>query len=226
MLPVRKIGRGYGSLRAAHPSEKMGRIIQLESALERDFCCILEFEYSISSFVEQPVTIEYELDGVKKRYTPDFLVKYIDDQSPVLVEIKYRVDIRKNWAELKPKFRAAKEYAATQGWKFLIYTDKEIQNPYLKNIKFLLRFRKPLPPACTQYYLLLLEALNILNEATLEKLVEAVISDVSRQVTLLPVLWHLISQEMIGCDLSQPLTMQSLVWTVDESFSLPGYDKN
>jgi hypothetical protein len=226
MLPVRKIGMGYGSLRAAHPSEKMGRIIQLESALERDFCCILEFEYSISAFVEQPVTIEYELDGIKRRYTPDFLVKYIDDQPPVLVEIKYRADLRNNWAELKHKFRAAKEYATTQGWKFRIYTDREIQNPYLKNVKFLLRFRKQLPAVYIQYQLLLLKTLIALNETTLEKLVQTVFSDVSRQTALLPVLWYLISRELIGCDLSQPLTMQSLVWTVDEPSFLPGYEKD
>jgi hypothetical protein len=216
MEPVRKIARSHRSLRAFHPSAKTGKLIQLESALERDFCCLLEFGLEITSYVEQPVTIEYLLAERRHKYTPDFLVRYLDERPAVLVEVKYRADLRANWAEYKPKFRAAKQYAATKGWVFKLYTDEEIKTPYLRNVKFLLRFRsfhQPPRPESTQ---LLLNLLAQQDESTPEMLLRTAFPDAARQAELLPILWQLVSNGLVGCNLFQPLTMNSPLWHLDE----------
>lgn len=220
MLPVRKIGRSHSSLRAVHPSTKTGRLIQLESALERDFCCLLEFAPDITNYLEQPLTIEYELEGRTRRYTPDFLVHYVNERPSVLAEIKYKVDLQTNWAQLKHKFRAAKCYAAAAGWEFRVYTEVEIQTPYLLNAKLLLRFKDPHFPVCSEYRQLLLELVAKLNESTPAELVLTASPDADIQAKLLPVLWHLVSRGLIGCNLFQSLTMQSQVWSTTHPSSL------
>lgn len=217
VLPVRKIGRSRSSLRAVHPSAKTGQLVHLESALERDFCCLLEFGPDVVRYVEQPVTIEYNSEGRARRYTPDFLIFYEGEKPAVLAEIKYRVDLRKNWIQLKPKFRAAQHYAADKGWEFRLYTELEIQTPYLQNVKLLLRFKDPFLPVLPEYCQLLLETLSQLNTATPAELILVVFSDIERRAKLLSVLWHLISRGLIGCDLFQPLTMQSKIWSMDSS---------
>lgn len=223
MRPVRKIGTSHSSLRAFHPSFKTGQIIQLESALERDFCCLLEFEWDILGFVEQPVRIEYELAGSKRHYTPDFLAHYKGGLS-VLIEVKYQIDLQDNWVQLEPKFLAAKKYAVDEGWEFRVYTEKDIQTPRLKNAKFLLRFRNPLTPVRLDYCRLILEAVIQLKMSTLEEIIQIASQNTVQRTELLPVLWHLLSHAIIGADLFRPLTMQSQVWPINESYSLLSYE--
>lgn len=226
MEPKRKIGRSHRSLRAAHPSAKNGRLVHLESALERDFCCLLEFELDIMSYVEQPVTIEYLLAGRTHHYTPDFLVRYTGKRPEVLTEIKYRSDLRTHWPELKPKFQAAKHYAAAQGWEFRIYTEAEIQTPYLNNIKFLLRFRASAGTLRREYSQLLLEIMTQLDESTPAEILLVAFQDADRRAELLPVLWHLVSTGLIGSNLFQPLTMNSPIWSIDDHLHFLAHGKD
>ncbi|OGX91501.1 heteromeric transposase endonuclease subunit TnsA [Hymenobacter coccineus] len=226
MQPTRKIGKSHSALRAVHPSVKNGRVVQLESALERDFCCLLEFERDITSYVEQPVAIDYVLNGRSHRYTPDFLIHYVGEKPGVLAEIKYRADLRAHWAQLKPKFRAAKRYASAQGWEFRLYTEAEIQTPYLDNVKFLLCFRAPASALRREYAQLLLEAMAQLDESTPAEILLVAFQDADRRAELLPVLWHLVSSGQIGCNLFQPLTMRSPVWSIDGHLSLPDHGQN
>jgi hypothetical protein len=216
MEPVRKIARSYRSLRAFHPSAKTGKLVQLESALERDFCCLIEFDLAISSYVEQPVAVEYRLTERRHKYTPDFLIRYLDGRPAVLAEIKYRADLRANWAEYKPKFRAAKQYAATKGWVFRLYTEAEIQTLYLNNAKFLLRFRSFHHPPRPESAQLLLNVLAQQDESTPETLLRTASPEHDRQAELLPALWQLVSNGLVGCNLFQPLTMNSPIWHLDE----------
>lgn len=216
MQPVRKIGRSHSALRAAIPSVKSdGRAIQAESALERDFCCLAEFDLQVTNYVEQPVRIEYEDGGKRRHYTPDFLVNYSNGQPPVLAEIKYRQDLRTHWTQLKPKFRAAKAYAADEGWQFRLYTEEEILTPYLNNVKFLLRFRPPHHAARPEYTRLLLQITAQLDQSTPEEILLVAFHDADRRAELLPTLWFLVSTGLIGCNLLRPLTMTSPVWSID-----------
>jgi hypothetical protein len=217
MLPVRKIGRSHSALRAVHPSVKSGQLVHLESALERDFCCLLEFGPDILKYVEQPVTIVYNLEGKSRRYTPDFLIIYEGGRPSVLAEVKYRVDLRDNWAELKPKFRAAQQYAAAKGWEFRLYTELEIQTAYLQNVKLLLRFKDPFLPVRLEWRHLLLEKMSQLSTSTPAELVRTAFGNEERGAEILPVLWHLVSRRLIGSDLSQSLTMQSKIWSTNPS---------
>ena len=109
--PVRNIGMGHTSLRGKLTSGKTNRQHKFESSLERDFLEIIDFDYKVLHYCEQPVTIEYKVSGKTYYYTPDFIVYYTDkDIKPLLCEIKYRKDLKKSWLELKPKFKAAIDY--------------------------------------------------------------------------------------------------------------------
>ncbi len=129
-----------------------------ESSLERDFIKHLIFNTNVFKHEEQPLTIEFkDAGGKQRRNTPDLFVSYRRDLTitrdwrPLLAEVKYRSDLFRHWVELKPKFRAARAYAKQQGWDFAIMTEQEVRTPYLKNITFLLEFRKyPVDEAASQ----------------------------------------------------------------------------
>ncbi|MGI4737225.1 MAG: TnsA endonuclease N-terminal domain-containing protein [Janthinobacterium lividum] len=223
--PVRKIGIGYsGSLRGAFPSRKNGRVVRTESALERSFCLLLEFDSRVRAYGEQPVTIPFTSRGDKvlRHYTPDFLVEYQEGAScsAVLAEIKYEADLRLKAAELAPKFEAARSYAGERGWDFRIYTEVDIvKTPLLGNARLLLRYQ-------------LLPALSSSTEVDPTEVLVALLANVRSSTptllttlgaqhtglsvaTLLPYCWHLLSCGRIGCALTtEPLTMNSQLWAL------------
>jgi hypothetical protein len=185
--------------------------------LERDFIKHLIFNKNVLKHEEQPLTIEFtDSDGKQRRYTPDLLVFYRRDTAltrdwrPLLAEVKYRSDLFKHWGELKPKFRAARAYAKKHNWDFWIITERELRTPYLKNITFLLEFRKYSRDEVERQ--LLLESLANSSATTPAGLLDLISEDAMRRATLLPTLWQLIANGDIVIDLDQRLSMISPIW--------------
>ncbi|WP_339495892.1 TnsA endonuclease N-terminal domain-containing protein [Pseudomonas sp. RA_105y_Pfl2_P56] len=211
--PVRDIGVRQRSVRGTVP--KMG---QYESTLERDLMELIRFNPSVHSFLAQPLTIEYRTaEGEKRKFTPDGLIHFKEGKSlepSVLYEVKFRSDFRKQWKILMPKFRAAKAYCDLRGWRFQVFTEREIRTPYLTNIKFLWPFLDRIPSASASDRLI--SALEKLGEATPESILTHLAESVARRVELIPVLWHLISVNKIGCDLETPLCMASRIWKLED----------
>src|SRR5690606_15254212 len=66
-----------------------------------------------------------------------------------LYEVKYRSELKEHWPDLKPKFKAALQFARSKGWRFKLITEMEIRETSLKNAKFLLPFVKKGPASET-----------------------------------------------------------------------------
>ncbi|WP_449101797.1 TnsA endonuclease N-terminal domain-containing protein [Pseudomonas veronii] len=211
--PVRKIGVKHRSVRGTVP--KMG---QYESTLERDLMELLRFDPTVCSFLAQPLTIDYlSTNGEKRKFTPDGLVHFhpgSPQELSVLYEVKFRSDFREQWKILIPKFRAAKAYCAMRGWRFQVFTEREIRTPFLTNVKFLWPFldRNPAPSALHQ----LISALSELRESTPEAILIHLCKSTADRIEFIPVLWHLIAVGKIGCDLEKPLLMASKIWKLED----------
>jgi hypothetical protein len=216
--PVRRILPSTRSIRGQLSSPKSGRSPQYESALERDLLQLLEFDYSVESYCEQPVTIEYVYEGTIRRYTPDVLVYYRTDPEqdqaikPLLFEVKYRADLKENWSELKPKFMAALRYAAEQGWQFKLITEREIRTDYLANVRFLLYYTGPHVHVNQGNCDLITSMLGDSHLTTGEELLLTITADRAKRAELLYTLWHLIAVGLIHCDLTVKLSLQSKIW--------------
>ena len=216
--PVRRIQPSTRSIRGQISSLKNGRAPQYESSLERDLLQILEFNDDVESYCEQPVTIEYVHEGVVRRYTPDVLVYYRSDLAasaaikPMLCEVKYRADLKQNWADLKPRFMAALRYAAGQGWQFKLITEREIRTDYLTNVQFLRQYTGLHVEIAQTGQDLLLSLLRDTRLTTGEELLLKATSDRTKRAELLYILWYLIAAGRIRCDLSIVLSLQSEIW--------------
>lgn len=207
-LPVRSIGLSGRSVTGIVPL--MGRF---ESTLERDLMELVRFDSRVGSFLPQPVKIEYKGDaGEGRSYTPDGLITFRESAStpqPILYEVKYRANFREQWRSLLPKFRAAKSYCAQRGWRFEVYTEREIRTPYLDNVKFLWPFRnrEPAPLQRTQ----VVGLFESCNEVSVSNLLGMLAPDPKQRGELMPVLWYLIANGAVWCDLNQPLSMTTML---------------
>ncbi|MGO9237051.1 MAG: Tn7 transposase TnsA N-terminal domain-containing protein [Methylocella sp.] len=116
-------------------------LVEYESALERDFALVVSFDDPGAVIVSQPMTIWFDAGDGRRRYTPDFSVKWSDGRFD-LVEIKYRVDLRADWSRLRPGFLAARDAARGAGGRFRIVTERSIRGPWLENARRLLPLRR------------------------------------------------------------------------------------
>lgn len=209
LKPTRKIVPGHRGVTGTVPG--FGKY---ESTLERDLMEILRFDPEVEQFVAQPLAIDYiDGEGTLRKYTPDGFIKFVESsaQPPILFEVKHREDFRKEWRTLMPKFRAAKAYCLPRGWKFEVFTEREIRTTYLSNVKFLWPFVERVPEKTVADHVLML--LNDLDQADPELLLCALCSDGANRANFIPVIWHLVAIGAIDCDLTQPLTMRSLLQT-------------
>ncbi|MDO9010364.1 MAG: heteromeric transposase endonuclease subunit TnsA [Gallionella sp.] len=212
--PVRKIPISTRSVTGTMPGGE-----RYESALERDLMYLLRFDINVDKFIPQPLTIHYkDSNGKQHKYTPDILIHHRKDIFPaktlptILAEVKYRDDLRQNFKEYRPKFKAAIHYAKEQGWRFCLLTEREIRTPYLGNAKFLLPYKRIDPNQDAQNISLVLNKLVELRETDVETLLVSIFRDKWNQAQLLPVIWYLIANRRIGNDLSLAITMRSRIW--------------
>nr|WP_315481918.1 heteromeric transposase endonuclease subunit TnsA [uncultured Undibacterium sp.] len=211
--PVRSIGVQSRSITGTMPDGN-----RYESALERDFMSLLQFDPLIDIYTPQPLTLKYtDTDGNLRRFTPDGLIEWrtdlpVFDPRPILVEIKYREAFQGDWSNWRQRLRAARNYATERGWLFDVYTERDIRTPYLENIKFLLPYlrRASVPDLELQVLEKLLEFL----ESTPRELLDSISDDKWAQAALIPVIWKLLAQRDIGCNLLRPLTMISPIYSL------------
>ena len=221
MPPARKIGLGRRALTGLVPRSNSDPA-HFESSLERDLFVLLEFDPHVYFWEPQPVTLDVTnpADMRARRYTPDVLFgrRVRDAQADwsdqvTLAEVKYREQLKENWTELRPRLRAARRFASSQGWKFKIFTEREIRTPRLDNAKFLLPYADIVVDDHDE-----LRVWNVVQELTLttpNELLVALSDDRWERARLLTCLWRLIARYRIGIELSSPISMNAPIWPND-----------
>ncbi|SGZ03969.1 TnsA endonuclease N-terminal domain-containing protein [Moritella viscosa] len=215
-MSVRTVPKNYRNLTGLAHSKKAENAF-FESTLERDFLTIIEFDSNVQSYDVQPVRINWIDPQEKPRtYTPDVLIQYqpsscsFSSSDTILCEVKYRSDIKQNWQELKPKFKAAIKYAKANGWRFKIFTEHEIRTSFMENARFLQPYLNQ--PLDESHEALLLDKLRSMRECSIESLIKAIFNDKWAQAELIQSIWFLVGSRRIETDLSSPLTMSSRIW--------------
>lgn len=194
-------------------SADFGSSIGFESSLERDWLTVLDFDPTTRFIREQPFSLHYEFNNKMRRYTPDFLVESISAQgiaSTTVYEVKPLDDLRAGWHQYRPRFKAAVHYCRVRGWRFKIVTEREIRTPFLKNAKFLRRYRTMQSQSLIAQQLLY--TIKALGETTPQALLAAAYLSSETRMGAVPELWRLVALRQIGSMLHDTLTMQSPIW--------------
>lgn len=210
LTPVRKIKPSSRSITGKRSSSKTNVSQHFESTLERDFLTLLEYDDKVDDYGVQPITIHYENKGRAARYTPDMLVYFKSHvaRKPLLVEIKYFADLKKDIELLKPKFRAADIYARENGLEFNVLTEADIRTAYLINVKFLSKYC--IGTIAIHHTEAILNLIKIADIATPTGLLDCFPE--TERSDILYTLWQLLATKIITCDMQQKITMTTQVW--------------
>jgi len=218
--PVREIPRSRRSV-TGHLGWRRQQSIQYESTLERDFIIRQEFDLAVAQVISQPCRIPFVTpSGRSSHYTPDFLVIYKTNsaplhlqQKPLLIEVKPEADWREHWREWLGKWKAARRYAASQGWQFRIMDESRIRTRALANIQFLRRYRDPVYPIEESDWIV--QSVRELGSATFDYLHAKHFQGLYSEEGVAH-LWSLLAQRRLDCDISRPLCRDTELWVPNE----------
>jgi len=208
-MKARTIKKSYISCTGYFASYKNKTQIAFESTLERDFYMTLEFDENVIKYEEQPMRMYYKyLDGNKRRYTPDTLVTYIDGTQK-LFEVKYFSELENN-DELQNKIKILKKYIRdTYNVEFCIFTDKNIEDSYLYNLKFLYKFVFIHPDINKINEIKKL--IKIQRMLTVRELLDGITDNKYLQLEYLPYVWNYIFDNLHMVNIHQKLTMKTAI---------------
>lgn len=210
-MSVRKIKKSYISCVGYFKSYKNKKQLAFESILERDFFMLLEFDRDVVSFEEQPLKISYKLKAKNTRYTPDVLVIY-KDGSKKIFEVKYQSDLDSD-PKLQHKISVLKEEIARQmSIPFETFTDAQIDQIYFKNCVFL--YKNAFISDNNAITSKVMESINNLSApVSIKSFLELSSVKQIEQLQMLPYLWHEVFKNTSIIDMTQPITMSSLLHT-------------
>lgn len=222
----RKIGYTYGSLSGVY-SFRGEKSISFESKLERDLLSLLEFDDSVIDVIEQPFTIEYEnQNGRLVTYTPDFLVEfktpltscsYDTYRKSLLIEVKPDDILEKKIDELWPKFKTGMRFAKANDMVFKIFSESKIRTPKLKNLQMVSRYKRYRYSSDEESRII--EHLHSVGHTRVDHLLCFLYITEEQRSIALGQIWQLVWNKKIGCDLTLPLNLQTVVWLkIDETY--------
>jgi len=222
-MPVRKVSNRGGNIIGFYPSIKMGRMVAFESTIERDLLYLLDFDASIADYSEQPLVIDYVMEGKKYTYTPDFEVKFTDGNHS-LIECKPEELV--NSAKNQPKFNAGRAWCHENSWDYVIVTDTKLRQGFcLRNIKFLVQFaRHSIPPTLSYKILHHLESAG--NYAPIREIIDASLYNTSEtRPLILAAVFQMLFFQSLHVDLTDaPLSENSVVTPYPSRMNNDEYD--
>lgn len=149
--PSRNVKSTFRNVSGRYPSRKMGVTIQFEShRLELAFIYLMEHDFDILEFYDQPPSIKithlsHNNKNLGYLYTPDFFV--ISQNKAEWVECKTEEELEKLAVENPNRYirdengvwrsPPAEAYAKQLGLGFRVFSSAEINETYIRNIKYL-----------------------------------------------------------------------------------------
>jgi len=120
-----------------YPSWKMSRMLEWESHNELNAFVLLDASPSIQAFAEQPMLIEYCIEGLVAKHYPDILVAKNGELQ--VWEIKPEREAKKDDVRIRTDFLT--EYLPKIGYSYHVVTGEQLSNKLrLHNARTILKF--------------------------------------------------------------------------------------
>lgn len=207
----RIIPPNHRSVTGSLPTRFPIRQLHYESKLERDFLILLEIDVGLEAVVTQPVTLDLEVGGRRRPYTPDILAAWWEDahqpygRTRVVFEVKPYKVLKRDFADLAPKYRAAKRHFASRGAGFRVITDRSIYCPRQANAVLLgPAMRRPLSQDIASTIGAIMTFPGV-KERTFGEVRQFLVADGILRETAQQALYHMLGMGFLVADLNVSL---------------------
>ena len=204
-----------------------------ESFLEHRVLTLLEFDPRVTRYLEQGICVPWrDSRGGVHQYMPDVVVAFhpllpVHRFAVTAYEVKPLAILREGWHELAPKYRAVRAVLKRYGVRFRLLTEQQAPLLLAQNVSFLLGYRQgtnDLSPSLHALNARMHELLCIPEKPVTPSRTVGCLSEEERPRALAD-LWRLVGQGAWHIDLTQPITMNSVLTPIrdltDSAFSFP-----
>jgi hypothetical protein len=180
-------------------SMTVGRFLEYESLLERDWMLLMDFDREVEWMCEQPLRLSYSNGGKPARHVPDLLVWR--EGTPEVCDVKS--EERVGHPEFQAQVRATELACVEAGFNYRVLSEPDPQ--LLANVRWLAGFR--VPPADPDG-----ERARMLTALSLAPCtVGDLLAGAREQAFARPVLMNLVWSGEAVIELSEPIGEQSRV---------------
>jgi hypothetical protein len=200
-VPVRRAGvyRRQRHMPGLWFSTTMGRFMEYESLLERDWMLLMDFDREVEWMCEQPLRLLYVADDTSASHVPDLLVWRAG--APALCDVKS--DERLEDPRFVVQVEATSQACAEAGFGYRVLSEPDRQ--LLVNVRWLSGFREPPPdPDDERAWMLALLAAGPMTICEL-------MSGAAEPALARPVLMHLLWTGEATVDMTAPISGESRV---------------
>lgn len=200
--PVRRVGvyRRQRHMPGLWFSTTVGRFLEYESLLERDWMLLMDFDRKVDWMCEQPLRLRYVKDGQRVSHVPDLLVWRAG--TPELCDVKS--EERLEDPQFLAQVEATGQACAEAGLVYHVLSEPDQQ--LLVNVRWLAGFREPRsdPDGERERMLSLLGA----GPRTVCELVSGAVEPALARPVLMHLLWT--GEAMVA--MTAPISEASRVW--------------
>jgi hypothetical protein len=213
-MAVRKVSNWGGNIIGSFPSLKMEPLqIDYESTIERDLLPFHEYDPTVIAYYAQPmVIVGTDMEGEKRRYTPDFLV--IRTSCKEIVECKPETLI--NGPDAQRQIYMGQAWADANSHDFVIVTDTSLHRDHtLANLKLFWRYaRLKVPTVVVERCITHLKASS--GGVAFEDLAIYLSSVTDTQGTQqpfeqAPYIYSMLFRHVLQVDLARPITSTTMM---------------
>lgn len=181
-------------------TNKAGRLVQIESWLERLLAWLFDRNPDIKDYGSQPEIFEFvDSEGNKHTYIPDFIVWWITGE----IEIhEVTLGKRRTRAEIYRREMAAKAICKERGWRYIVWTEQNLPSQRQQRNLLSLYSYRALANADPTIAEFVFEQLSNYEPLTISELVTQIINELNLpQSHSIPTLAHMLWNGEIHTDL-------------------------
>lgn len=179
---------------------------KVKSQFAKDYTHILENDYKVISYCEQPFKINYFFQNSVKKFIPDFYVKY-DDQSECIIFFDLGLI---NISEIKEVENILKKNAIH--YQRLTLESVESTSNLVFNYKFLSNYHNKGKYISDLDIQLIFKIVDKFKKITVKNLLDEIGITFERRAELLFIVWYLINSKLLNFNKEEKLSINTIIW--------------
>ncbi|WP_407498337.1 hypothetical protein [Elizabethkingia anophelis] len=176
---------------------------KVKTQLAEDYMHILENDFNVISYCEQPFKLNYYFKNSIKEFIPDYYVKYKDREEIIILNTGgYNIDELSEIESLLEKNKI----------EFQNLRPEDLNSNELFNYSFLSNYHSKGGQINDLDIQLVFKVVDRFKRLTVRNLIDELGKTFERKAEILYVIWYLVSSKLLNFNREEKLSLNTIIW--------------
>ncbi|MDV3674238.1 hypothetical protein CMU30_06830 [Elizabethkingia anophelis] len=176
---------------------------KVKTQLAEDYMHILENDFNVISYCEQPFKLNYYFKNSIKEFIPDYYVKYKDREEIIILNTGgYNIDELSEIESLLEKNKI----------EFQNLKPEDLDSNELFNYSFLSNYHNKGGQINDLDIQLVFKVVDRFKRLTVKNLIDELGKTFERKAEILYVIWYLVSSKLLNFNREEKLSLNTIIW--------------